>query len=80
MGLSNGFRKRIKVWGYRSYCIPVSAKTGNPEGISITSQDWAAKYNYSKAQIRTLLRHKRIKGFSFKNQFYILDRKPVEDY
>ena len=77
MGISSGFRQPAKPYGYRDYCIPVNPNTGNPEGISIPSQDWALKYNYSKAQIKTLLRRKEIQGFQFKNQLYILDQGPV---
>jgi hypothetical protein len=80
MGLSIGFHKPVKIWGYRGYCIPVKPEDGNPRGESIPSQEWALKYHYSKAEIRTLLRHKKIEGFKFRNQLYILDKKPTEDH
>jgi hypothetical protein len=76
MGLSPGYYSPATRFGYRAYCLPNNPNTGNPEGLSIPSQDWVQKYFYSKAQLKTLLREKRIKGFKFKGQFYVADRPP----
>jgi hypothetical protein len=79
MGLSPGFYGQATRFGYRGYCLPINAKTGNPDGVCIRSTEWMAKYHYSRQQIRTLLRQKRIKGFKFKNTLYLQDIQP-DDY
>jgi len=78
MGLSPGFYGQATTAGYRSYCIPVDAETGNPDGDCIKSTAWMAKYHYSRKQLRTLLRRKQIKGFKFKNVLWVQDISPTD--
>lgn len=59
-------------------CPPVNPETGNPMGKNLTATEWCEKYHYSKAQLRTLARDKRIFGFKHSHRWYILDQAPLD--
>lgn len=77
MGLSSQFRSAAVSRGYREYCIPINLRTGNSETL-IPVKQWAEKYHYSKDQIYTLLKDKKIRGLKFKKRFYLPDHPPSD--
>jgi hypothetical protein len=79
MGLSPCLYTPATPYGYSGYCLPVDHATGNPLGPSIRSTEWAQKYNYSKAQLRTLLRDRKITAVRHKGILYVFDSGPALD-